>query len=436
MNAIHKRLLALNLALLLLLTCALTAAAAEPQAELTGYDFIITVDGFRFPSSMRRAGDGWVYDPDGEVPTLTLTDYDGGPITASGDLRIYTEGDVTIRGNSWYSGNYGSCGIEADADELTILTLSGTLTVIGGSGTITGGYGVANNRGSVIYEGSRDTTATFVGGAGTGDKSAGGDAFFARETASIGGPGTVASTGGDGLGMGGAGMRATSIAIDADAEINGSTYSCGMYANKLSFGLVDATIYGYGVPIHLGGSDPSLIYDKVHCTLTAEGDTAYFRTNRYTLTLDGGSAGTKSIPLRYGSDKLLALGDYRFERDDAAQWGWTSDGTVLPLNALYQMEYRDTTLSAAWRPFSDITVIREGGEVTATISDAWTDAFGASYCIVGLYEGDRQLAAAVGPVPDSADTTIRLTYTGAGDPVCRIYTLDSQFRPLTVPVEK
>ena len=79
------RLLALNLVLVLLCSLALpiTAGAASESIDL-GYG----------DSDMN--GSGWQYHSDDRA--LVLNNYQGGPITVTGDLKIYSYGDVDVAG--------------------------------------------------------------------------------------------------------------------------------------------------------------------------------------------------------------------------------------------------------------------------------------------------------------------------------------------------
>ena len=117
------RLLALNLALILLCTVCLPIMASAASGS---YD--IYVGTTHFKSTESASGSGWAYDPDYGI--LVLSGYNGGPIYADGgDLFIASSGNNTVTGNRSQGGRQEQqhtgpaghrypCGSGQDASEL------------------------------------------------------------------------------------------------------------------------------------------------------------------------------------------------------------------------------------------------------------------------------------------------------------------------------
>ena len=104
------RLLALNLALALLVSLALpvTAGAAAQRISL-GY------------GNQNMSGTGWTYYASDR--SLVLDNYQGGAITVTGDLNIYSYGDVDVAGQG------RGHGISAGSGDVYVYVQNGTLDV-------------------------------------------------------------------------------------------------------------------------------------------------------------------------------------------------------------------------------------------------------------------------------------------------------------------
>ena len=173
---------------------ALGTNALNMDASLTATDvYRISVDGKSFQNNTDSSGSGWSYTSSTGV--LQLSDYSGSSITASGDLTVYTNGNVKVTG---YSGTYGSAAISVSG-MLSLGVFSGTATLCGGTGSTSGGNGITA---STLYVFS-DSTSNFIcsGGYGTTHGGYG----IAGKTIHLGSSGTTiagggsAGTAGDGI---------------------------------------------------------------------------------------------------------------------------------------------------------------------------------------------------------------------------------------------
>ena len=129
----------------------------EEDAELLAETaYTITVDGVSFLSNTARTGDGWNYGG----KRLNLTGYDGGPIRSEGALELYTSGDVTITGTR--ENNLGGDALYVNGD-LELNVVSGTLTVLGGSGADGGGHALRGAKNVELWLMSDSAAAVFRG---------------------------------------------------------------------------------------------------------------------------------------------------------------------------------------------------------------------------------------------------------------------------------
>lgn len=132
-----KQLIALNLALLLLgLTTAPVLAAERLENKIISQNsfnvpYVIMVDGTIFHSDRDTSGEHWSYTT--ENHQLTLTNYSGGSILASGDLTIFSEGNVNIVGSD--GNDYGNDGIQVTGT-LNFYIWNTFLSVSGGDGAL------------------------------------------------------------------------------------------------------------------------------------------------------------------------------------------------------------------------------------------------------------------------------------------------------------
>lgn len=110
-----RRLLALNLALVLLCSLILPVSAGAAGSNIVIGKGSGTVD---------HSGPGWVYDA--SERTLTLDNYQGGyiDVTTGGNLTIYANGNVVIDNESTYHS-----AIQLWSDDSLDLVVNGTLTI-------------------------------------------------------------------------------------------------------------------------------------------------------------------------------------------------------------------------------------------------------------------------------------------------------------------
>ena len=390
-----KKLISLNMALLLAVLSAYPALAAEAdgdwQAEYPDSigrlaekelgdgpslledeeAYTITVNGTSFQSDTEAAGTNWVYDPDENI--LWLNGYSGGSIVAGGDLTIYSLGTVTVTGAG---GTYGASGISVNG-LLQLYVWNGILTVQGGSGTAKGGDGVAS-LGCIC---SCRGTARFFGGATTASASgddvrSGGDGVYGRSLVMLLGSG-ITATGGDGNISGGCGVISSAVyvynpvsswgtqyaAVDCTIQGgNGGTYGGpGIYygsecvleeANMNILG--GSGSYGYAI---VYSETPNLSFSQ-HTTATGSAYVCYVRVKRYTLTLygNGGYRGsdhsTSPTSLTGYYPSTYDLPEYQFQKDGCTQVGWStvvSNGDLQSLNLLFTPT-TPTSLYAIWEP--------------------------------------------------------------------------------------
>lgn len=165
MNNSIKRIISLNLFIVLLLVFVLSSVAVSG----TAVTYSIKVGEAAFTSDSSSSGAGWSYES--STNTLTLDAYNGGAIKASGDLTIYVKGASTVSGNdaspdgitangvlnitaeapltvNGNSSNFGNGGIAVFAYDAKISTIKeGSITLNGGNSMmVNGGVGLkANN---------------------------------------------------------------------------------------------------------------------------------------------------------------------------------------------------------------------------------------------------------------------------------------------------
>lgn len=231
-----------------------TAKAGQP------YD--IYVDDVKIGSGTDASGDGWSYTA--ATNTLALTDYDGGEIYSYGDLTITSSGTVTV------DPIYLNDGIYA-AGNLNILITDGRLMVFGASSSSTPTFAAAasGNLQCNSYDGA---SAYFFGGDTNGTDVFGGDALCSYNGNITLRGSSINALGGSSGGLGiyaantvyvsannctviggasdygyGCGISAKSIYITGDNFWIGGDY--GTYSSSLSISGNRGEIYGttYGV---------------------------------------------------------------------------------------------------------------------------------------------------------------------------------------------
>ncbi len=165
MNNSIKRIISLNLFIILLVLFVLSSVAASGPSV----NYSIEVGDTAFTSDTSSSGTGWSYD--GATNTLTLDGYNGDSIKASGDLTVYVKSTSTVSGTdaspngitangvlninaeapltvNGANGNFSNGGDAVFAYDAKISTKkSGSITFNGGNSTmLSGGVGLkANN---------------------------------------------------------------------------------------------------------------------------------------------------------------------------------------------------------------------------------------------------------------------------------------------------
>lgn len=362
MTSLEKKLLSLNLALVLLFLCVQPAFAAdteradsteplqseasaateehlrrqEPQNEIATQSasdedaYYICVGNTWFRSDENHSGDGWTYYAAWQE--LFLDGYHGSGISASGDLSVYVGGDSIIEGTEL--SDIGEDGISVTGFlRLTIFSDSHL--------KVTGGFG----------------------------SNQGGDALYGRAGVDIWGNGSYEAIGGSSNGTGGCGVHSDSVYVGADGTLQGGTGATGgagvFFYTSCEFYAVNATIRGGagrdGYAIQ--SEDGSDWYYSIHMIKTGNEYEIRLVVKQYTLMLYG-NGGHKS---NYATAEALtayypeyySLIDHRFEQDGYEQVGWLDDTEVLPLDTVFTPT-TNTSLRAYWEPVKAGDILLQG----------------------------------------------------------------------------
>lgn len=335
--------------------------------------YSINVESVTFKSNSNAKGDNWNYTA--EDSTLHLDNYNGGTISAGGDLIVEAKNGVIINGNA---NNYG---IYAEGDLL--------LSIINSSVNITGGSGIGNYEGkpavsakhSIYIQNFSNSDSYFYGGnsvsAVAGDAIKGGisenDEIVLFEDYGVNGrlyiKGGYSSNNNNG-----AGIYGGSIYISCDSSINGnSNYmytTVGIYyENELIFGTNDIVVNTgngndkdwwaiAGKPETYAYSNHTKIDTSTNSINSGNGyeDVVYrvvISVNKYTLILDGDGGkceGKSTIVIEDKYPYTINLSDYIFKVDEGyiqVNWVNASSSDLIPLADMYQPE-EDTILKASW----------------------------------------------------------------------------------------
>ena len=300
-------------------------SAALLSADST-FKLNMSVDGTNFTMDQAMSGTGWSYDGNG---TLELINYQGGAITASGDLTIYSSGTVSVQGNY---GTYGYGGTAVHAVALHLYVRNGAFSAIGGYGSTRGGYGLHADALEVL---GLDSSATVTAQGGNASYSSGnvggcgvygGDIYFHNVNCTL---------------QGGRGYTPAPAVL--------STASC-------IFGLVNAVIKSgnvymtYAIQFSSGVQNP-VWYKSPHTTVSGTNGNISISINQYTLELlgNGGTYGGATFTsLRSYYPAGYDLSNYIFSFDGCAQVAWIdASGDLVPLTAYY-IPVKDTNLRATW----------------------------------------------------------------------------------------
>lgn len=348
-----KQLIALNLALLLLgLTTAPVLAAERLENKIISQNsfnvpYVIMVDGTIFHSDRDTSGEHWSYTA--ENHQLTLTNYSGGSISASGDLTIFSEGNVNIVGSD--GNDYGNDGIQVTGT-LNFYIWNTFLSVSGGDGALGGGSAIHADK--LLLFSFSDNNFYFYGGntdeSSVTDLNHTSSALYAGDMF-ISGNGDFHIYGGNvPQEVGGSGIIADTVYINANCTIQGGSGNLGgvglWYISYCKFGTINASI-SCGAPSGFSIYCPNFkdYCHSEHTTILSNITNTTITVNQYVLTLYGGSQnatlpdGTSWTSLTAYYPTGYDLTDYIFQRPGYVQLAWTgtdySSSDPLPLNAYF-----------------------------------------------------------------------------------------------------
>lgn len=265
MNATKKRLLCLNLALVMALLLALPISASantietsgdvqqnespSPPPHITdtadfrtdsmasyystakaGQPYDIYVDDVKISSDTDASGNGWSYTA--AENTLLLKNYNGGEIYSYGDLTVVSSGTATVEPVSLNDGIYA-------AGNLNILIMDGKLMVYGASSGSAPTFAAAA-KGDLQCHSYDGASAYFSGGSTDGEGVLGGDALCSHNgNITLSGSNINVLGGSSELYYGGFGIYTSkSVYLDADncTVIGGASeygYGCGISGKSI-----------------------------------------------------------------------------------------------------------------------------------------------------------------------------------------------------------
>ena len=323
------------------------AGASSIQADaMSVTPYLITVGGTPFYSNTNKSGSGWSYDA--SHATLNLTNYSGSSIRASGDLTIYSKDFAYICGNSEV---FGANAITVSGS-LSINIVSGSFRVYGGPGTYAGGDGIhASNLNLNIVRNDRDSIGFICnGGEGT----------------TYGGWGICA--GDINLFPGVSKYQDSSTISGGNSSVNAG-YGI-VFDNTLSIGVCQMIVQsgntsGYAIASTKSGNR---YYCSIYDDVVDESYRISFTPRIRTLTFDGNGGtyygqGSSSVNCQYPNS--IYLGDYLFTRSGYAQVGWTTGSNLILMDSRIPV-LSNMTLSASWVPVQNKTVlfVGNGGKIS------------------------------------------------------------------------
>ena len=428
MNSKPKvRLLALNLALILLCSMLVMPASAYSGRRVNlGY------------GDRDLSGPGWSYSASDR--TLTLDGYDDGTIFVTGDLAVYSLGNVRVSG-----------GLRVYDGSLTLFNY-GTLEVFGPESAIS----AYQNVDIILFDGEMN-----VSGNDSRDKQGGcgiraanvsimampkstSDIYEGRQSPDA----KINITGGNGGRFGGDAILARNVRLDADAEITGGSSS---YLPGRAVALVDSgkLYYGFSWPGN-SSSTPASSYSAFDATLKSGGriaavggylkalprpgsetgnylaqyiadsnvsphvawevsstrvtpDSLEFYTRSYTTTIDGNGGTVNGRPNQTVSGKYPAridLGRYTFAKTDAALTGLEIGGKTVAADYSF-IPTEDTQVKAIWK---DSNINLDGQITFNRLKDR------------AVYNGTNMpLSDFAGEAAFKGDSSVQFTYTLSKD---------------------
>ena len=313
-----RRLLALNLALVLLCSLILPVSAGAAGSNIVIGKGSGTVD---------HSGPGWVYDA--SERTLTLDNYQGGyiDVTTGGNLTIYANGNVVIDNESTYHS-----AIQLWSDDSLDLVVNGTLTINSKSANgIVANGDVTVRSNSLVWTGPDGKTY-------------------------YDGKGSSLLT----INAGRYGIRGNDVSMDVNGEVKGT--SGAVRSNgSVRFGSQDGTS-ALNATLTAAQNAAAVVYNRNGTASVGEhmdsdfaryGNTPYQLTlypKTYTTTLngDGGTCngqGTVTVAQAYPAH--VKLGDYAFTKPGYTLTGFSLNGQTVAANYEF-IPSGDTTVTAQW----------------------------------------------------------------------------------------
>lgn len=314
-----RRLLALNLALVLLCSLILPVSAGAAGSNIVigpGYE---TVD---------DSGPGWVYDA--SERTLTLDNYQGGyiDVTTCGNLTIYANGNVVINNESTYR---SAIQLRGGKDSLD-LVVNGTLTINSKS---TNGI-VANGDVTV-----RSNSLVWTGPDGKTYYDGKGSSLLT-------------------INAGRYGIKGNDVSMDVNGEVKG-TSGAVQSSGSVRFGSQDGTS-ALNATLTAAPNQAAVVYNRDGTASLGEhmgSKFEYYANTPYQLTLypktytttlngDGGTCngqGTVTVAQAYPAH--VKLGDYAFTKPGYTLTGFSLNGQTVAANYEF-IPSGDTTVTAQW----------------------------------------------------------------------------------------
>ena len=360
------RLLALNLVLVLLCSLALPLSAGAASTSINlGY------------GASDAQGSGWSYSAQDRV--LVLNGYRGGPIRVTGDLTIYSDGNVSVTAGGNSHGIY--CGGNGYTDtNLYIVVRSGKMTV-NGSGSGSGievrdkangaSVGVGLTGGSLEVNGGSEGMGIFsssIFGALSVSKTwkdaEGTEHYDGRE-----GSGTLTVTGGR-LNQA---ISSSMVLLDVDGTITGGSSAPAIsFGDTLCIGNDSAGVEGSALNLTVkAGSTKQNALDKVsgwnnevivgehigetvsyfNPSTQSTPHTLTFYPKTYTTTINGDGGmynGQETVTISQAYPYHVKLSDYAFTRQDYELTGFQVDGKSVSSSYEF-MPAGDTAVTAQWQ---------------------------------------------------------------------------------------
>ncbi|OUQ77703.1 S-layer homology domain-containing protein [Flavonifractor sp. An100] len=441
------RLLAFNLVIVLLCSLALPISASAAGGENISLYY----------GESDQSGTGWTYDSSERLLSLSAGSY--GRITVTGDLILYTNGNVSLRGisvtpstNSTPS-NPTNLDVRVDGGSLTVDNSSGNGDAISVGGQLNPD-GIASYCGTTLIRLNNAQFTVKGGKNGCGIDSNGGILINDREqlwTDAAGkqhydgrvGSSSVSITGGSG--SGGYGVRSLLVWLDADGTITGGSSSAAAYCNSLYVGNGEdaasstSTVHmtlkrgsaTNSAAVSYMSSESNVVGTHIEMKKTMVGITPQsleFYPKTYTTTINGngGTAnGQKSVTLSQAYPAHVKLAEQNFTYTGHDLTGYQMGKSTVAVDYEF-IPTADSTLTAQWKfagkiDVSDqITFTAKQAEATYTGLDMALSSFvneatcsagsGAITYTLSQDGGTAQAVTLSDTVKDAGTYTVTATY--------------------------